>query len=461
MQIFNTLTGKKETFAPLEEGRVGMYTCGPTVYQNVHIGNLRTFVFQDILRRLLLARNYKVRHVMNITDVDDKTIRNAGEAGQSLADYTRVYKQRFLEDIGALRIQMPEVMPCATEHIPEMVQLVEQLRQKELTYGSDGSIYFRIDRFPGYGRLSRIDPENLKPGLRSDQEEYDKENPRDFVLWKAARDGEPAWDTSIGRGRPGWHLECSAMSMKYLGQSFDIHCGGVDLIFPHHENEIAQSEGATGRPFVKYWVHCEHLFVEGEKMSKSAGNFYTLQHLLDRGFDPRALRYLLFSVHYRKQFNFTFDGMRQVESALQRISDFLVRAREAARGENHPEIPPLVKRAREEFEASLDDDINVPNALGAIFDLVRNVNSLLDRAAISQSDLEEIERFLGDCDQILDVLPLERVQAVDAEVQKLLDERLAARQRRDFRESDRIRDLLYERGIIVEDTRDGMRWKRK
>lgn len=438
-----------------------MYTCGPTVYQNVHIGNLRTFVFQDILRRLLLARNYQVRHVMNITDVDDKTIRNAGEAGQSLADYTRVYKQRFLDDIETLRIQMPEVMPCATEHIPEMVQLVEQLHDKELTYGSDGSIYFRIDRFPGYGRLSRIDPENLKPGLRSDQEEYDKENPRDFVLWKAARDGEPAWDTSIGRGRPGWHLECSAMSMKYLGQSFDIHCGGVDLIFPHHENEIAQSEGATGQPFVKYWVHCEHLFVEGEKMSKSAGNFYTLQHLLDRGFDPRVLRYLLFSVHYRKQFNFTFEGMRQVERALQRISDFLVRVREAARGENHPEIPPLVKRAREEFEASLDDDLNVPTALGAIFDLVRNGNSLLDRAAISPSDLEEIELFLRECDQILDVLPLERVQTMEAEVQKLLDERLAARQRRDFRESDRIRDLLCERGIIVEDTRDGMRWKRK
>jgi cysteinyl-tRNA synthetase len=333
LKLHNTLTNADEEFHPLEEGVVRFYTCGPTVYDYAHIGNFRTFVFQDLLRRYLEHRNYRVIHVMNITDVDDKTIHNARAQGMTLRDYTAKYTEAFLADCKTLRIEMPGLMPRATDHIPEMVALIQKLEEKGYTYRKDGSIYFSIAHFPGYGRLSKADFSGAQAGARVDTDKYDKENARDFVLWKAKKEGEDFWETDIGPGRPGWHIECSAMSMKYLGETFDIHCGGVDLIFPHHENEIAQSESATGKPFVRYWVHPEFLIVEGEKMSKSKDNFFRLKDLLDQGHSPEAIRYLLLSVHYRKQLNFTMDGLRQAQSSIQRLEDFLLRAKEIANAE--------------------------------------------------------------------------------------------------------------------------------
>ena len=333
LKLHNTLTSTDEDFHPLEDGVVRFYTCGPTVYDYAHIGNFRTFVFQDLLRRYLEYRNYRVIHVMNITDVDDKTIHNARAQGMTLRDYTTKYTEAFLADCKTLRIELPGLLPRATDHIPEMVALIQKLEEKGYTYRKDGSIYFSIARFPGYGRLSKADFSGAQAGASVDTDKYDKENARDFVLWKAKKEGEDFWETEIGPGRPGWHIECSAMSMKYLGETFDIHCGGVDLVFPHHENEIAQSECATGKPFVRYWVHPEFLIVEGQKMSKSLGNFFRLQDLLSQGHSPEAIRYLLLSVHYRKQLNFTMDGLRQAQSSIQRLEDFMLRAKEIANAE--------------------------------------------------------------------------------------------------------------------------------
>src|SRR5271168_1082778 len=369
IRLHNTLTNGLQPLDPVHPGEVRIYTCGPTVYASAHIGNFRTFIFQDVLRRFLLARGYRVLQVMNVTDVDDRIIRGAAHAGLGIREYTEKYIQAFLEDIDALHIQMPEELVRATDHIEDMVALIEKLREKGLTYNSEGSIYFRISKFPAYGRLSRIDVAGMQAGARVDVDQYEKDDARDFALWKAPKPGEHFWETRIGPGRPGWHIECSAMAMKYLGETLDIHTGGVDLAFPHHENEIAQSEGATGKQFVHYWMHAEHLLVDHEKMSKSLGNFYTLRDLFAKGFKPSSIRYLLASVPYRRQLNFTMDGLQQAASSVERLRNFAARVR----AEKFPAgASPQAARAAEavaQFEAGLADDLNTAQALAAVFDL--------------------------------------------------------------------------------------------
>src|SRR5262250_3890654 len=379
LRLHNTLSGKTEPFVPLRAGEVKMYTCGPTVYDYAHIGNFRTFVFQDILCRYLKQRGLKLTHVMNLTDVDDRIIANAAAAGMSIRDYTDKFVQAFFEDCKTLSIEAPEHWIRATDHIPEMVQLIQRLQANSFTYPSEGSIYYRIAKFPNYGKLSKIDLTGIQPGARVDNDRYEKESARDFALWKAPKPGEHFWETEIGPGRPGWHIECSAMAMKYLGETLDIHTGGIDLAFPHHENEIAQSEGATGEPFVRYWVHAEHLLVEGEKMSKSLGNFYTMRDLYGKGYKPSALRYALASVPYRKQLNFTFDGLTQANSSVERLRNFADRLKTG-------KLPPgtatgMAERtalAAREFDEGLSDDLNTARALAAVFDLVREVNIVMD-----------------------------------------------------------------------------------
>jgi cysteinyl-tRNA synthetase len=464
LHFYNTLTGKVEKFQPLEPGKVRMYTCGPTVYQQVHIGNFRTFVFQDILRRWLRMSGYKLHHVMNVTDVDDKTIRNANAAGLSLRDYTDKYAQAFWEDAELLSLEKPEVIARATDHIDEMAALIERLLEKGLAYRSDSSIYYRIREFPKYGCLSGIDLSGIKPGARVEVEEYEKSDPRDFALWKAAKPGEPSWETSIGRGRPGWHIECSAMSMKYLGETFDIHTGGVDLVFPHHENEVAQSEGATGKPFVRYWIHCEHLFVEGEKMSKSKGNQFVLRDLLAKGYKPSAIRYLLASVPRRKQLNFTFDGLHQATQSVERLRNFRLRLRtEKLSPGDTLAVAERAARARQEFDEALDDDVNTAEALAAVFNLVRDVNSAMDGGKFRQDDVQPVEEVLERFDHIFAVLADDDREKLAALKDKLgisvsvPDGAAAASDQ----EVEALLAELDERGIIVEDTKDGVRWKRK
>jgi cysteinyl-tRNA synthetase len=460
LRLHNTLSNKDEEFHPLEEGVVRFYTCGPTVYDYAHVGNFRTFVFQDLLRKYLKYRNYRVLHVMNITDVDDKTIQNARIQGTSLKEYTEKYTQAFLEDSKTLRIDLPDIMPRATDHIPEMVALIRSLEAKGFTYQKEGSSYFSISHFPGYGKLSKADFSGAMTGASVDTDKYDKENARDFVLWKAKKEGEDFWETEIGPGLPGWHIECSAMSMKYLGETFDIHCGGVDLIFPHHENEIAQSEGATGKPFVRYWVHPEFLIVEGEKMSKSLGNFYTLRDLLAKGNSPEAIRYLLLSVHYRKQLNFTNDGLHQAQASIQRLEDFVLRVKEKAKQEEPSEsFAGEVKTARERFIEAMDDDINTSAALAAVFDFVRSTYQRDSQNALSAGDAGSAHEFLQEIDGVLNILRAQP-ELLDEEIAAQIEARQAARKRRDFAEADRIRNWLISKGIQLEDTRDGVRWKR-
>jgi len=462
LRLYNTLSKTEEEFIPLAEGEVKMYTCGPTVYHYVHIGNFRTFIFQDILRRYLIYKGYRMTHVMNVTDVEDKIIANAREQGLSIYDYTRKYEEAFFEDMKALRIQAPEIMPRATDHIEEMVGLISKLHEKGLTYERDGSTYFSIEKFENYGRLSGVQLEQVSSFEQVDEDEYSKENPRDFVLWKSKKDEEESWGSPFGDGRPGWHLECSAMSMKYLGETFDIHCGGVDLVFPHHENEIAQSEGATGKPFVKYWIHGAHLIVEGQKMSKSLGNFYTLRDLLDQGHNPLALRFLLASVHYRKQLNFTFDGVAQAQSAIQRANDFITRISETTdQGSVSPEIEKMVAEAEKGFESAMDDDLNTSAALAAVFGLVRDVNTLLDNRGITEGDRDRLLDFLSGVNSVFDVFSFEAEELDDQDILNLIEERNEARKTRDFARADEIRDLLLDKGIMLEDSKEGTRWKRK
>ena len=438
-----------------------MYTCGPTVHDYVHIGNFRTFVFQDLLRRYIKYKGFQLLHVINITDVDDKIIRKAKEAGLSISEYTDRYVQAFLEDMETLRIETPDIMPYATKHIEEMVELVLKLRDKGHTYERDGSIYYRINTFPDYGKLSKVDLCNTRTTNRTDADEYTKENPRDFVLWKAKKEGETYWDSPLGPGRPGWHLECSTMSMKYLGNSFDIHCGGVDLVFPHHENEIAQSEAATDEPFVRYWIHSEFLLIDSDKMSKSEGNQFTLRDLTKRGCDPLAVRYLLQSVHYRKQLNFTFEGVDQAQSALRRIHDFLLRVGEVA--DKRPENPDLTQKVAEtrgDFQAGLDDDLNTSAALAALFELMKDTNILLESQEVGRVNRDQILGLFSDANQVFAVFEAEELQIQDKEITELIGERKEARRQRDFQRADEIRDLLADRGIILEDTKAGTRWKR-
>jgi len=476
IQVHNTLSGKVEPLVPLKTGEIRMYTCGPTVYDFAHIGNFRTFIFQDILRRFLKLRGFKLTHVMNLTDVDDRIIANAAAAKVRIREYTEKYVQAFFADCRALSVESPEHWIRATDNIDSMVALIQNLQQKTYTYDSEGSIYYRIAKFKDYGKLSKVDLSGIQAGARVDNDRYEKESARDFALWKAPKPGEHFWETAIGRGRPGWHIECSAMAMKYLGETIDIHTGGIDLAFPHHENEIAQSEAATGKPFVRYWMHAEHLLVEGEKMSKSLGNFYTLRDLFAKGYKPSALRFALASVPYRRQLNFTFDGLQQATSSVERLRNFAARLKnEKFPAGKQSKMAERIGKAVDDFDAGLSDDLNTARALAAMFDFVREANMAMDKGEFRQGEVKVAQEFLAMFDKVFAVLEdndAEKLKELgfggdaggtdDAEIEKLVSEREAARKRRDFATADRIRKELADRGILLEDTKDGsVRWKRK
>jgi cysteinyl-tRNA synthetase len=493
LELFNTLSAKAEEFHPLEDNLVRMYACGPTVYDYGHIGNFRTFVVVDTLRRFLKQSGYQLKHVVNITDVDDKIIRNAARDGVTVQEYTKKYREAFLEDADALNIERPEMLVNATDHIQEMAHFIAVLEQKGFAYRTeDGSYYFRIAQFPEYGKLSKKDFAGMTDGARVDVDEYDKDNARDFALWKAPKPGEAFWETEIGPGRPGWHIECSTMSMKYLGETFDIHCGGEDLVFPHHENEIAQSEAETGKLFVKVWVHSRFLLVEGEKMAKSAGNFYTVRDLVLLGHKPSSIRFLLMSVPHSKQLNFTFDGLTQAANSVERLRNFKRRLETSsfAEGESAA-MAEIAKKTSQEMTAGLNDNLNTARALGAIFDMVRDVNAAADAGDVRKGDVPELLKVMKQFEEIFPVLAdddppkvratvewakaeglADRISAEtaelakaatlsDEEIERLVAEHSQARKARDFARSDAIRAQLAENGIILENTKDGVRWKRK
>ncbi len=462
LKFRNTISRKLEEFKPIEDDRVGLYTCGPTVYDFAHIGNFRAYIFEDILKRYLLYKGYDVYHVMNLTDVDDKTIKGCQAESISLDEYTDRYKKAFFEDIDQLRIDKADVYPEATKHIDEMVSMVKTLLDKKMAYESGNAIYFSIEKFPHYGKLSHMDMSQLKAGARVTSDEYEKEQVSDFALWKGwdKEDGPVFWETELGKGRPGWHIECSAMSMKYLGPHFDIHCGGVDNIFPHHENEIAQSVATTGKPFVNYWLHNEHLIVEGKKMSKSFGNFYTLRQILDKGYPALAVRYVLMSTHYRQQLNFTFDSLEAAKAAIERLWDFKDNVGSIKGKEDNPEVDKYIQTARDKFEKAMDDDLNVSPALAAVFDFVRDVNRLIHEKKISAADGSKVLDAMRDFDSVFAIMEKD-VDDIDAEIEQLIQKRLDARKNRDFETADKIRDDLLERGIVLEDSPEGTKWKRK
>jgi len=458
LKLYNTLTRKTEAFQPLHGKSVGMYTCGPTVYDFAHIGNFRAYICQDILRRYLKFKGYKVRQVMNLTDVDDKTIKGAKKEKISLKEYTARYKNAFFEDVDALNIERAEVYPPATGHIPEMVSMIKELLKNNIAYKSeDGSIYYNVSKFRDYGKLALLERSNLEAGARVKQDEYGKEEARDFALWKSwdKEDGDVFWETELGKGRPGWHIECSAMSMKYLGKTFDIHAGGVDLIFPHHTNEIAQSEGATGKNFVKYWFHNEHLIVNGKKMSKSLGNFYTLRDLLKKGFSAKSIRYVLMAAHYRQKLNFTEKSLKSAENTIQRLKDFILNLKNASGKDSDKKIPALIAKARKDFEKAMDDDINMPQALAAIFDFIKDVNKL----EIGKKDAASVLGVMKEFDKVLGLLEFEE-GSLEEDIEKLILQRDEARKKKDFKKADKIRSELMKKGIILEDTDKGTRWKR-
>lgn len=457
MKVYNTMSRSLEELEPLEEGHVRLYTCGPTVYNAAHIGNFRTYIFEDILRRTMQYFGYRVTQVMNLTDVDDKTIRGAVSAGVSLDDYTAPYKQMFFEDLETLKIEPAEHYPAATEHIEEVIKLIERLFDRGLAYHSeDGSVYYRISDFKGYGRLARINLEGMRAGARVAQDEYEKDNVGDFALWKAwdEADGAVKWDSPWGPGRPGWHIECSAMSMRYLGDSFDMHTGGVDNIFPHHDDEIAQSEGATGKPFVKYWLHSAHLVVDGKKMSKSTGNFYTLRDIMAKGYDGREVRYVLMSAQYRQSLNFTFEAVESARAALARVDAFTDRLTGLGDVAADAELPIWAVNGQQAFEAALADDLNIPEALAAVFDMVRQGHKALD-----QGELVNGQAVMGLIDRMDTVLGVLRKpeKALPNEVVEMLVQREAARQSRNWSESDRLRDVLRDAGWEVRDTPEGQK----
>jgi cysteinyl-tRNA synthetase len=490
LRLFNTLTGQIEPLQPADGRALRMYVCGPTVYDYGHIGNFRTFLQVDVLRRFLKLSGSTLRHVMNITDVDDKIIRNAGEAGLPIGEYTERYIEAFFEDLDALRIERPELIPRATQNIPQMVKLVERLAEAGAAYRTeDGSWYFRLRSFPEYGKLSKKDLSGIEDGARVDVDEYEKDSARDFALWKASKPGEMSWETAIGRGRPGWHLECSAMSMEYLGESFDLHCGGEDLMFPHHENEIAQSETATHKTFARHWMHVRFLLVDGRKMSKSEGNFYTLRDLLLKGYKTSAIRLALVSVPYGHQMNFTFDGLTEATRAIERLRTFRERLKTGsyAAGEN-PALQQAAKTARSEFAEALANDLNTADARDPIFVLVRAANTAMDQGQFFAADGDAILPVLRDFDAVFDVLedrdaePTRRAlewakregrmadvapelvaaqSLTDPGIEAKVAERNEARKRRDFARADVIRNELAEKGVILEDSKDGVKWKRK
>ncbi len=470
MRLYNTLTRTEETFAPADGKTVRMYSCGLTVYARGHIGNFRTFVALDVLRRALRHQEgYGMRHVMNFTDVDDKTITAAQQAGVSLREYTDRYIEAFRDDCAALGLEPVEENPRATDepNLRAMVEMIQQLGERGHTYESEGSTYFRIATMADYGKLARLDHEGIQAGARVDSDTYTKQDARDFVLWKAAKEGEPTWDYGCGPGRPGWHIECSAMALRLLGEGpIDIHGGGIDLIFPHHENEIAQAESATGRQFSRCWVHVEFLNLDHEKMSKSLGNVYTLQDILDGGFRASTLRYLLMSVHYRKQLTFSFESLGQAEAALTRLSDFLVRVETMKGGEAHPDISARVDERRRAFREFIAADLNVPGALGVMFELVRELHAVIDRGGAGQPDAAAIREAFDEFDKVLGVMALRRTEDAAppvpaAEIDALIEERRLARRNRLFARADEIRQALEDRGIVLEDSAAGTRWKRK
>ncbi len=461
IHLFNTLTRQKEEFSSMEPGYVRMYTCGPTVYDYAHIGNFRAFLFEDLLKRWLQFRGFRVKHVMNLTDVDDKTIKGSRTQGIPLKEYTDFYVKAFFEDVKILNIEPANVYPRATEHIPEMVTLIETLLAKGFAYKADDcSIYFAIRKFPDYGKLSKIQVSELKSGARVSVDEYAKEDIQDFALWKAwsPDDGEVYWDTELGKGRPGWHVECSAMSMKYLGETFDIHCGGVDNIFPHHENEIAQSEAATGKPFVHVWMHNEHLLVEGRKMAKRFGNYFTLRDLLKRNCDPMAIRYLLLSTHYRQQFNFTFGGLEAAKGAIDRLAN-LMRRLEDANGASKGKARDIISSTERCFVDAMDDDLNIGLALASLFDFVRDLNNLLDLDVVDKTDAGLALDFLSRVDKVLGVVSSIKEEAIPSEAVKLIAKREAARKAKDWKTADEIRQQLRGMGVVLEDTAQGVRWR--
>ena len=465
LRFYNTLTQQVQPFAPIDPDVVRMYTCGPTVYDFAHIGNFRTFVFYDLLRRVLRVNGYKLHHVMNITDVDDRIIKNAVAQAKSLDEYTGTFTKAFLEDCAILRLERPERIARATEHIVEMAAAISELERQGHTYRSDGSIYFRISTFPGYGKLSHNDFEGLVAGARVDVDSYEKTDARDFALWKAPKPGEPSWDTEIGPGRPGWHIECSVMAIEFLGASLDIHAGGIDLIFPHHENEIAQSEALTGKPFAHYWLHSEFLLVDGQKMSKSLGNFYTLRDLCqERGHSPESIRYLLASVPYRKGLNFTMDGLKSAATAIDRLRNFKLRLASAKLEDGiNTTLTMSAATAMKSFREALDDDLNTAEALAAIFEFVREANTAMDHGEFQKLNRGSALAVLDDFDSFFDVLTPTAPAAglSDNDIDGLIAERTVAKKARDFARADGVRAQLLEKGIVLEDTKDGVRWKRK
>jgi len=464
LRFYNTLSQQVEDFSPAHDNTVRMYTCGPTVYYFAHIGNFRTFTFVDILRKCLRANGFKLDHVMNITDVDDKIIRNATAEHKELKDYTAIYTQAFLEDCAALRLERPEHLVPATDHIDDMAEAIGKLAASSHTYETDGSVYFRIATFPGYGKLSHNDFSGNMAGARVDVDEYEKADARDFALWKAPKEGEMFWDTAIGPGRPGWHIECSVMAIKYLGETLDIHAGGIDLVFPHHENEIAQSESLTGKPFSRFWMHAEFLMVEGQKMSKSLGNYFTLRDIIEKGYQPEAIRYLLASVPYRKSLNFTFDGLKSAATAIDRLRNFKLRLEtdKFPEGSNE-QLTARTSAAETAFVDSLNDDLNTAEALAAAFEYVRDANSAMDSGEFRSGNVAGALAFLTRFDSIFDVLKptAQDGQLTDAAVDALIEERAAAKKSKNFARADQIRQQLLDQGIILEDTKSGVRWKRK
>ena len=490
LRLFNTLSGEMDLLTPADGEVLRMYACGPTVYDYGHIGNFRTFLQVDVLRRFLKLTGTKVRHVMNITDVDDKIIRNAAVAGVPIGEYTAVFEQAFFEDLEALRVERPEVIARATEHIPRMVELVKRLAKAGAAYqAEDGSWYFRLASFPEYGKLSKKDLSGMEDGARVDLDEYEKDSARDFALWKAAKPGETSWETEIGRGRPGWHIECSAMAMEYLGESFDLHAGGEDLIFPHHENEIAQSESVTHKTFARHWMHVRFLLVDGRKMSKSEGNFYTLRDLLLKGFKASAIRLALISVPYRHQFNFTFDGLIEATAAIDRLRTFKQRltAANLAEGAN-AELQAAAAKAQTEYLAALSNDLNTAEARAPIFELIRAANTAMDQGQLKIQDRAAILAVLASFDAVFDVMEdrdseptrralewaeksgrlenvapelLARQGLTDEAIDALVAERSVAKRQRNFARADQIRNELAEKGVVIEDSKDGVRWKRK
>lgn len=466
VRLYNTASRQKEPLVPLIERQIKMYTCGPTIYNFAHIGNFRTYIFEDLLNRTLQFFGYKVNQVMNLTDVDDKTIRGAIAKGITLNQFTQPYKEAFFEDLKALNIVPADSYPAATDYIDEMIAMVQTLLDKEVAYvGGDGSIYYAIQRFPQYGCLSHLQLDELKVGAseRVDHDEYDKDHAADFVLWKKydpTRDGNIYWDSPFGPGRPGWHLECSAMAMKILGDTIDIHAGGIDNMFPHHENEIAQSEACSGKKFARLWMHAEHLIVDGKKMSKSLGNVYTLRELLERGFTGPQVRYMLLQTHYKTQLNFTFQGLEGVKNALQRLNDFVQRLSEVDQEILHEQAEPLIKKCLTQFAQALADDLNISAALGALFDFVREINVLHDRGELGRLGAQHALELMKTCDSVLGVLSFQKGEEVPEDLQVALEKRIKARQDKDWKLADELRVLIYDRGYMIEDTPHGARLKK-